>query len=44
MFPGSYFSASYFAPGYWHGTGEVEIAVVEGIYQFIRGRGRGRRR
>lgn len=44
MFPGSYFIASYFAPGYWSGTGEVEIAVIEGIYQFFRGRGRGRRR
>jgi len=31
MFPGSYFIASYFAPGYWSGTGEVEIieAVIE---------------
>lgn len=44
MFPGSYFNASYFAPGYWSGTGEVEIAVVDAIYQFFRGRGRGRRR
>lgn len=42
MFPGSFFSASYFAPGYWSGTGEVEIAVAEGIYQFFRNR-RGRR-
>lgn len=43
MFPGAYFNASYFAPGYWSGTGEVEIAVAHGIYQFFRNR-RGRRR
>lgn len=36
MFPGSFFNASYFAPGYWSGTGEVEIALAQGIYQFFR--------
>lgn len=40
MFPGGYFSASYFAPGYWSGTGEVEIAVVSAIYKMFRRRRR----
>lgn len=40
MFPGSYFNASYFAPTYWSGTGEVEIALAESIYLFMRRKGR----
>lgn len=40
MFPGSYFNASYFAPGYWHGTGEVEIALITEILTFLRRKGR----
>jgi hypothetical protein len=42
MFPGSYFNASYFAPGYWSGTGEVEIALAASIYHFFTRR-KGRR-
>ncbi len=40
MFPGAYFNASYFAPGYWSGTGEVEIALMNEVLTLFRRIGR----
>jgi len=40
MFPGGYFTPTYWAPGYWAGTGEAEIVAVIATYIFLRRRAR----
>jgi hypothetical protein len=38
MFPGSYFAPTYWAAGFWSGTGEAEIVAAIAVYFHYRNR------